>query len=251
MKEEDFKKTATLVEIAKLSLPSFFTAHRLARIRTLFDSMDADKNGSLDLFEIMPFFEYVSFRNLGITRMAERDKEMLFQLMDIDGNGIIDFANFVLFLVVVKEIEVAHANDKGPQESARKSTAELIAALQHHKSRRPLPQRSWIGEADQASTSPQAMIVRKAIEDAHKDARGGEVGVNLKDGHTSYDAAKVAALEVELAKARAEISRLKGTAPMNSEAVEKAGSEPNLANMPSAAIQPDNGSGVSKTGTSI
>ena len=102
--EENYHKVDAIIIKAKDKMPEFFTEKRIEKMRLVFDQVDTDGKGSLDNIEIMPFYEYVFARSLGI-RLTHDQQEMVFQLMDVDGDGELGFAEFVSFLLVVKGID--------------------------------------------------------------------------------------------------------------------------------------------------
>eukprot|EP00615_Pteridomonas_danica_P011765 CAMPEP_0114346930 /NCGR_PEP_ID=MMETSP0101-20121206/13474_1 /TAXON_ID=38822 ORGANISM="Pteridomonas danica, Strain PT" /NCGR_SAMPLE_ID=MMETSP0101 /ASSEMBLY_ACC=CAM_ASM_000211 /LENGTH=1430 /DNA_ID=CAMNT_0001483895 /DNA_START=53 /DNA_END=4345 /DNA_ORIENTATION=+ len=109
MQEMDEKMERIAIH-AKAVNPVFFTDDRFIAIRTVFDSMDADGELTLDVNEMAPFYQYVFDKLFGVD-LDQNQTEALFHLMDMDGDTELGFAEFVLFIVVIKNIELKCRED--------------------------------------------------------------------------------------------------------------------------------------------
>jgi len=90
--------------------PVFFAPARIVAIRDVFDAMDADGELSLDVNEMAPFYQY-SFDILFGVDLTSNATEALFHLMDMDGDTELGFAEFLLFVMVIKKIELMCIQD--------------------------------------------------------------------------------------------------------------------------------------------
>jgi hypothetical protein len=97
-------KMVSVIGDAREQMPDFFTEGRIGKLRTVFEEMDADGELTLDINEMTPFFEY-TFQKVFEVRLTKEQQEQLFHLMDVDGDTELGFAEFVMFVVVIKQIE--------------------------------------------------------------------------------------------------------------------------------------------------
>mmetsp|Transcript_56550 Transcript_56550/g.128212 ORF Transcript_56550/g.128212 Transcript_56550/m.128212 type:complete len:190 (+) Transcript_56550:1-570(+) len=66
--------------------------------------MDADDELSLDMNEMGPFYE-TAFELVFEIQLNDEQTEALFHIMDTDGSSELGFAEFVLFIAVIKKME--------------------------------------------------------------------------------------------------------------------------------------------------
>jgi Ca2+-binding EF-hand superfamily protein len=102
--QEMLTKMVTVIGEAQEEMPDFFTEGRIDKLRTVFEEMDADGELTLDINEMTPFFEY-TFQKVFDLKLSKEQQEQLFHLMDLDGDTELGFAEFVMFVVVIKQIE--------------------------------------------------------------------------------------------------------------------------------------------------
>jgi len=102
--QEMLTKMVTVIGEAQEEMPDFFTEGRIDKLRTVFEEMDADGELTLDINEMTPFFEY-TFQKVFDLKLTKEQQEQLFHLMDLDGDTELGFAEFVMFVVVIKQIE--------------------------------------------------------------------------------------------------------------------------------------------------
>jgi Ca2+-binding EF-hand superfamily protein len=102
--QEMLTKMVTVIGEAQEEMPDFFTEGRIDKLRTVFEEMDADGELTLDINEMTPFFEY-TFQKVFDLKLSKEEQEQLFHLMDLDGDTELGFAEFVMFVVVIKQIE--------------------------------------------------------------------------------------------------------------------------------------------------
>jgi len=91
---EEMKKGAKASEREKLSkedLPQL-TEEQLAEYQQAFDIFDTDKSGAIDADELG-----AAMKKLGVT-LKPADLKKMIKVVDIDGNGEIDFNEFILFM---------------------------------------------------------------------------------------------------------------------------------------------------------
>ena len=126
------QKTKIAVADAKSQMPDFFTEHRFERMQAVFEEMDADGELSLDINEMTPFYEYV-FEHLFSVKLTKEQQEQVFHLMDVDGDTELGFAEFVMFLCVVKQIEEKALTD--PEFSKRAFPSDFSRRISTNSSR--------------------------------------------------------------------------------------------------------------------
>jgi len=102
--QEMLKGMEKVVVEAEASVPGFFTPERVNAIRNVFDAMDTDGGLTLDLKEVSPFYHYAFARVFGVSLDREHT-DALFHLMDMDANSELDFPEFIMAVMVVKQIE--------------------------------------------------------------------------------------------------------------------------------------------------
>jgi Ca2+-binding EF-hand superfamily protein len=69
------------------------TEEQLADYKLVFSHFDRNNDGSITLEELK-----LAIDNLGYTDMTDRDTRKMMQEMDIDGNGEVDFAEFLALM---------------------------------------------------------------------------------------------------------------------------------------------------------
>lgn len=102
--QEMVSKMVSVIGDAREQMPDFFTEGRIEKLRTVFEEIDADGELTLDINEMTPFFEY-TFQKVFEVKLTKEQQEQLFHLMDVDGDTELGFAEFVMFVVVIKQIE--------------------------------------------------------------------------------------------------------------------------------------------------
>ena len=98
-------------------LPDFFTQERFVALRAVFDSMDADGEMTLDVQEMAPFYQF-AFDIVFHVDLTPAQTEDLFHLMDMDGDTELGFAEFVLFVTVIKKMEARCLETPGFKDEA-------------------------------------------------------------------------------------------------------------------------------------
>jgi hypothetical protein len=93
------EKMHVAVHTAKENMPDFFTQWRIDRMLEAFQEIDADGELSLDMDEMTPFFAYVCYSVFDVN-LTNVQQEMLYQIMDVDADADLGFAEFVMFLAV-------------------------------------------------------------------------------------------------------------------------------------------------------
>ncbi len=111
--QEMMRKMRTVQSDAAQKVPGFLTTARLALLQELFREMDADDELALDLNEIIPFYRETFSILFDIHDLSNDQMEALFHVMDMDGDTELGFAEFVMFLCVVKQIHIMCADDPG------------------------------------------------------------------------------------------------------------------------------------------
>jgi hypothetical protein len=79
---------------ASTSAKSFIPPSRVLQLHSIFKGLDFDGSGEISLEELKDAIKYVSTSNTGTGPPLIKDPEgiaNLFQSMDIDGNGVVDF----------------------------------------------------------------------------------------------------------------------------------------------------------------
>jgi hypothetical protein len=106
--EQESSATSAIraVEEAGTTIPEFFTSRRIELIQDAFCQIDLDNSGSVDALEMMPAFAYTALTTIGV-RFSKEQEEVIYQLVDLDGNGTLGFGEFVHFFMITKEIQVA------------------------------------------------------------------------------------------------------------------------------------------------
>ena len=111
--EESVSKMERVLHEAKEKMPGFITPSRIVKIRSVFEELDA--NGSLALdTNILRAFCQLSFKHLfGVSFQGREADELegLFHLIDLDRNGELVFAEFMLFTVTMKTVQVSCDQD--------------------------------------------------------------------------------------------------------------------------------------------
>ena len=107
---EQLEKMEVVTKDAKAAMPEFFTEHRFERLEKVFQEMDCDGELSLDMAELAPCYEYV-FQHTFDVELSTKQQEALFYIMDVDGDSSLGFAEFVVFILVVKNIEKKACED--------------------------------------------------------------------------------------------------------------------------------------------
>ncbi|GAB5372238.1 hypothetical protein AAMO2058_001648200 [Amorphochlora amoebiformis] len=74
---------------------NYMPREKVLAIRTHFDRLDADGNGSLDIHEMIPLA-----RSMGVTTIEPSLLKNLVRTIDIDGDGQISFSEVMAFLIV-------------------------------------------------------------------------------------------------------------------------------------------------------
>ncbi|KAH9301922.1 hypothetical protein KI387_013505 [Taxus chinensis] len=87
-----FKKRALRVVAEHLSV------EEVAGIKDMFNMMDTDKNGSISLDELR-----AGMNKLG-SHVAEADVQMLMEAADVDGNGVLDYGEFVAVSIHLQRV---------------------------------------------------------------------------------------------------------------------------------------------------
>mmetsp|Transcript_30215 Transcript_30215/g.67703 ORF Transcript_30215/g.67703 Transcript_30215/m.67703 type:complete len:957 (+) Transcript_30215:246-3116(+) len=159
MFEEEYVKVGAIVKLVQVEMPHFFTKQRIKRMRGAFDGLDIDGQGSLDSLEIQPVYEYVFFRNLQV-EMTPDQREQIFQLMDVDGDGSLGFAEFVTFLHLIKQLQEAAQNSKATRDAldSGRSFREQSLGIE-----------SQDGSLDGASSSVQEAVLQALQEKVTAD----------------------------------------------------------------------------------
>jgi len=99
------KEMRKVLATCSVDLPHFFTPGRIELLRAVFDHMDADGELSLDVNECAPFYHYAFLRLFNQT-LDQAQVECIFHLMDFDGDSSLGVAEFVMFVAVIKQIEM-------------------------------------------------------------------------------------------------------------------------------------------------
>ena len=144
------RKMQKVVADTEQKLPGFFSPARLERLQAIFSEMDADGELALDLSEIAPFYRAMFKELFGILPTPEQ-VEALFHLMDIDGTGDLGYAEFILFVSVIKQIQ---RKVKGNIEYAAKTglyKKELPPVVQIGPDGKPLPDQGKPGPGNRAT----------------------------------------------------------------------------------------------------
>jgi len=106
--EESVSKMERVLNEAKEKMPGFITPSRIVKIRSVFEELDANGSLALDTNELRAFYQ-LSFKHLfGVTFKGKEADELegLFHLIDLDRDGEIVFAEFMLFTVTIKTVQV-------------------------------------------------------------------------------------------------------------------------------------------------
>ena len=79
-----------------------FLAHispdEFEELDTFFKNFDTDKSGGIDVHEALQVLEYLKLENANEAKAQE-----MMQLVDTDGNGVIDFREFCKFVALIKK----------------------------------------------------------------------------------------------------------------------------------------------------
>jgi Ca2+-binding EF-hand superfamily protein len=80
--------------------PQHISPHRASQLRDMFDGLDFNGGGEIDLKEFKEAIAYVESRAVGGTSIFGDPKRVneIFQEMDADGSGTVDFNEFVIAL---------------------------------------------------------------------------------------------------------------------------------------------------------
>ena len=89
---EKSRKTENDAFLAHLSPDEF------EELDTFFKNFDADKSGGIDVNEALQVLEYLKLENANEAKAQE-----MMQLVDTDGNGVIDFREFCKFVALIKK----------------------------------------------------------------------------------------------------------------------------------------------------
>jgi len=108
--QEMMSKLPMVVKEAEKLFPGFLSRSRQEKLRKCFSAMDADDELSLDINEMTPFFEKV-FKTVFDVELSSDQMLSLFHIMDTDGSTELGFAEFGLFVVVIKKIDMQCRKD--------------------------------------------------------------------------------------------------------------------------------------------
>lgn len=115
---DDTEKLEIVLPRVKALLPDFFRSpDRIERIKDVFDTMDAEGGGTLDVLEMSFFFAYTFYKIFGVM-LNSSDREKLFHIMDSDGDTELCFAEFVSSIAAIKKTETRCFEDPGFSERA-------------------------------------------------------------------------------------------------------------------------------------
>jgi len=104
--DEEQKRYVELVKRAKEIIPGFFTSDRLDMIDEVFRTLDSSGEYTLDMNEIAPFF-YYSIASMFEVELDSAHFESLFYLLDTNHSSEIGQGEFVTFITVLKNIQLA------------------------------------------------------------------------------------------------------------------------------------------------
>ena len=79
-------KMEKVVEDTESKMPGYFSNSRKEKLKNVFEEMDADGELSLDMNEMIPFYQ-ISFKILFDMEPRTEQMEALFHLMDMDGRS--------------------------------------------------------------------------------------------------------------------------------------------------------------------
>jgi len=102
-------KMEKVVEDTESKMPGYCTPKRVQQLKEVFEEMDADNELSLDMNEMIPFYQ-ISFKILFDMEPKTEQMEALFHLMDTVINserGIVEMCSvlFLMFLVLFVKLE--------------------------------------------------------------------------------------------------------------------------------------------------
>lgn len=102
------------------SKPTHIPPHQASQLREMFDGLDIDGGGEIDMKEFKDAIAYVSAHSsVGMSDILGDPKNVkaIFRAMDADGNGTVDFNEFVLAMTADKNSS-ASSNDLSKLRSA-------------------------------------------------------------------------------------------------------------------------------------
>ena len=84
-------------------MPEFFSGKRVAHLNDLFNELDADNEGTLDVDEIMPLLEFIMTTRFGLNEgeVTSEAIQELIKFVDEDGSEEISFSEFILLIMVI------------------------------------------------------------------------------------------------------------------------------------------------------
>ena len=81
-----------------------------ALARTAFNEVDTDRSGEIDEGELKTVMGMMS-KSMGTPKPSNRQVEMLYKELDTDGNGMVDFEEFMV--LIRKSLEAVRARKLG------------------------------------------------------------------------------------------------------------------------------------------
>ena len=94
----EHKQIADMQKVWDKKLPEgFVDEQRLELMKDVFNALDAEDNGVLDMQELMPFLAWIMKKYFGITASREVVQQMMYE-MDVDDSADVTFPEFTQYV---------------------------------------------------------------------------------------------------------------------------------------------------------
>jgi len=158
-------------------------------LRTVYDTLDVDGEDGLDKAEIVPFIKHITRVYVG-DEMTEKDIDEMFDVIDVSGDGEVNFAEFLWFLVAVKRA-------KGKEHNLAPHRATVVlegaaTAISFEKSPKK-PPKSVSFKGDHADEEAAPRKVRRDAETARRTLLSAQLRAEI-----NAKKMELAALETDL-----------------------------------------------------